>query len=307
MWDTEVELEALPPFRLDYTVWALKRRLVNLVDTFEGGVYRRVEVVGGRPVGVEVAQVGSPDEPRLTVRLVCVEPAGDVVEELVRRVIRLLGVSVDLGGFYRIAAGDPHLSALVNAFLGLKPPRFPNLFEAILNAVACQQVSLDVGLGLVSKLAKSFGERLSDARGYTYSFPQPQRVMGASVASLRALGFSNKKAEVIKAVAAAYLEGEFDERRFEAMSNAEAVRTLDAVKGIGRWSAEYVLLRGLGRLDVYPGDDVGAARSLAAWLGVDHRLSYEEVQEATAAWGRYRGMVYFHFLLRRLKEKGVVD
>ncbi|MEM0321613.1 MAG: DNA-3-methyladenine glycosylase 2 family protein, partial [Thermoprotei archaeon] len=83
--------------------------------------------------------------------------------------------------------------------------------------------------------------------------------------------------------------------------------TLDAVKGIGRWSAEYVLLRGLGRLDVYPGDDVGAARSLAAWLGVDHRLSYEEVQEATSAWGRYRGMVYFHFLLRRLKEKGVVD
>jgi len=307
MWETTFELEPIAPFRLDYTVWALKRRSVNLIDTLDGVVYRRVEDVDGQPVGVEVTQSGSPEEPRLKVKIVCAHsPTGAVEEEVEKRVIRLLGVKVDLAEFYRMAQGDPRLSQLVDAFLGVKPPRFPSLFEALINAVACQQVSLEVGLRLISRLAERFGGRLVDAPGFTYSFPSARRIAEAPAASIRELGFSQRKVEVIKSLASAHLRGELDDTRFESMANPDVVRVLDAIKGIGRWSAEYVLLRGLGRLDVYPGDDVGAARNLAAWLGVSGRLGYEEVQRATSKWGRYRGVVYFHFLLRRLREKGVI-
>ena len=306
MWETSLELEPITPFRLDYTVWALRRRGVNLVDSFERGVYRRVEVVEGQPVGVEVTQTGSPWEARLSVKLVCAHPLSHVVGEVERRVNRLLGARVNLAEFYHMAQGDARLSELVDSFLGLKPPRFTSLFEALVNAVACQQVSLEVGLKLISKLAERFGERLVGAQGFTYSFPQPLRLAEAPTASIRELGFSQRKAEVIRSLASVYLRGELEDLKFESMTNSDVVGVLDAMKGIGRWSAEYVLLRGLGRLDVYPGDDVGAAKNLAAWLGVSGRLGYDDVQRATSSWGRFRGMVYFHFLLRRLHERGVV-
>lgn len=307
MWETAFELEPLTPFRLDYTVWALKRRSVNLVDAFNGGVYSRLEVIDEQPVGVEITQKGSAGEARLSVRLVCSHSAsGGVEEEVEKRVIRLLGARLNLAEFYRMARGDPRLSVLVDSFLGLKPPRFTGLFEALVNAVACQQVSLEVGLGLISRLADRFGERLVGAHGFTYSFPSARRIAKASVTSISDLGFSKRKAEVIRSLASAHLRGELEDTRFEPMANSDIVRVLDAIKGIGRWSAEYVLLRGLGRLDVYPGDDVGAAKNLAAWLGVSGRLTYDEVQRATSSWGRYRGVVYFHFLLRRLREKGIV-
>ncbi|GBC68577.1 DNA-3-methyladenine glycosylase [archaeon HR01] len=111
---------------------------------------------------------------------------------------------------------------------------------------------------------------------------------------------------MLRSLASAYLKGELEDVRFESMDNPHVVRALEGIKGVGRWSAEYVLLYSLGRLDVYPGDDVGAAKSLATWLGISGRLSYEDVQTVTSRWGQYRGMVYFHLLLRRLREKSLV-
>ena len=72
------------------------------------------------------------------------------------------------------------------------------------------------------------------------------------------------------------------------------------LRGIGRWSAEYVLLRGLGRLDVYPGDDVGARNNLKRWLNLRKPLDYEGVRRITKRWQPYVGLVYFHMLLDRL-------
>jgi DNA-3-methyladenine glycosylase II len=76
--------------------------------------------------------------------------------------------------------------------------------------------------------------------------------------------------------------------------------------GIGRWSAEYILLRGLGRLHVFPGDDVGARNNLARWLGLKPPLDYDAVGRALSRWQPYAGMVYFHLLLDRLEAAGAL-
>lgn len=87
---------------------------------------------------------------------------------------------------------------------------------------------------------------------------------------------------------------------WEALDNHAAVERLLELRGIGRWSAEYALLRGLGRLDVYPGDDVGARNNLRRWLGLCKPLDYEGVRRITNRWQPYAGLVYFHMLLDRL-------
>jgi len=82
---------------------------------------------------------------------------------------------------------------------------------------------------------------------------------------------------------------------------------LMAFRGVGRWSAEYVMLRGLGRLHVFPGDDVGAQKSLARWLGRSAPLDYGGVRKAVAPWQPDAGLVYFHLLLDGLSNAGVLE
>ena len=69
----------------------------------------------------------------------------------------LLGLRIDLTDWYRMAAGDARLRPLADTFRGMKPPRFPTMFEAVVNAFACQQLSLGVGLELLNRLASSTG------------------------------------------------------------------------------------------------------------------------------------------------------
>jgi len=128
-------MRPVPPFRLDLTVWALRRRARNAIDRWDGSVYRRVIVVAGRPTEVAVRQSGSAASPRLLVT--ATPPIGPPADRrCVRAIIdRLLGVRVDLGEWYRLARQDARLRPLAEQFRGVKPPRFPTMFEALTNAI----------------------------------------------------------------------------------------------------------------------------------------------------------------------------
>ena len=99
-------------------------------------------------------------------------------------------------------------------------------------------------------------------------------------------------------------EGDLDLEALASLPDDEAVRFLCELRGVGRWTAEYVLLRGLGRTRVFPGDDVGARNNLQRWLRLAAALDYEGVRRVVARWDGYAGLVYFHLLLDRLAEAG---
>jgi DNA-3-methyladenine glycosylase II len=88
------------------------------------------------------------------------------------------------------------------------------------------------------------------------------------------------------------------------LDNQLALERLVELKGVGRWTAEYVLLRGLGRLDIFPGDDVGARKKLAQFLRKKKPLDYDGVHRAVTGWQPYAGLIYFHLLLARIKKAG---
>ncbi len=294
-------LRPVPPFRLDYTVWALRRRPRNGVDRWDGTTYRRILFVDGRQVEVAVAQTGSAAAPRLAVTASPIAPAALAVRDRKRIdaiLARLLGLDVDLSDWYRLAAGDARLGPLAERFRGMKPPRFPDVFEALANAFACQQLSLEVGLELLNRLAARCGT--------PGAFPRPAEIARLRPASLRALGFSTQKARAILSLARGVERRALDLEALRAMEDASAHAQLIALHGVGRWTAEYVLLRGLGRLNVFPGDDVGAQKRLARWLERRAPLDHAGVRRATRAWQPYAGFVYFHLLLDGLAQAGVV-
>ncbi len=297
-------LKPIAPFRLELTVWALRRRPSNLIDRWDAQTYRRVLVLDGKPVEVAVTQKGPPDEPRLRVSLTG-QQATAAVNALARGTLeRLLGLRLDLSGFYRLAARDRNLGLLVERFRGVKPPRFPTLFEALANAIACQQMSLSLGILLLSRLTERFGLPAQGTASSARAFPRPEDLAGLQPEVFREMGFSRQKGRSLIALAQEFSEHSSEWEALEALDNQAAVERLLDLRGVGRWSAEYALLRGLGRLGVYPGDDVGARNNLQRWLRLRKPLDYEGLARITAQWQPYAGLVYFHMLLDHLAAAG---
>jgi DNA-3-methyladenine glycosylase II len=219
----------------------------------------------------------------------------------------MFGIDADLTEFYRLSEGQPKLNALVRRFRGVKPPRFPTVFEALVNAVACQQLSLTVGIRILNRLASAFGPSMPEPGLNAHGFPGPRDLSPAKIDALKPLGFSGQKARSVIELAHAISEKQLDIENFEEVeSDEEAIARLRQLRGVGRWSAEYALLRGLGRLHIFPGDDTGARGKLQRWLEIDTPLDYEGVRRAIAPWKACGGLVYFHLLLKGLEEAGAI-
>ena len=255
---------------------------------------------------IAVRQAGPVGQPRLVVNTTPA-PRNPSQRRRIRTILdRLLGLRVDLDGWYRMASQDARLRPLAARFRGLKPPRFPTVFETLVNAFACQQLSLEVGLELLNRLAALYEVKVA-GRDIRYAFPGPHEIAPVPSSRLRALGFSRQKVRAAKDLAQAIVQHRVDLESLDRESDERIRQQLLGLRGVGRWTAEYVLLRGLGRLHVFPGDDVGAQKRLARWLGRRRPLDYAGVQRAVEAWQPYAGMVYFHLLLDGLTERGVVD
>lgn len=303
---TRFEMEAIAPFRLDLTVWALRRRPGNAVDRWDGQTYRRAFRSNGAIADLAVRQTGKPEAATLEVSVTTdgTLDRGRVQTEATARLRRMLGLEIDLGSFYRCADRDPDLGGLADRFRGLKPPRFPTLFECLANAIACQQLTLTVGIGLLNRLAATYGRRIPGDRLGVRCFPEAGDLVGVDPEGLRELGFSHRKSAALVELAERIEGGELCLEDLATVAEDEAIEALRGLRGVGRWSAEYALLRGLGRLQVFPGDDVGARNNLKRWLGLDRALDYEEVGRVTSRWAPYSGLVYFHLLLDRVVQAG---
>jgi DNA-3-methyladenine glycosylase II len=284
----------------------LRRRPDNAIDGWDGQTYRRVYVLADEPVAIAVQQEGPAATPVLRVDVRARRLPPDAAAAICRVLERMFGLRTDLSDFYRMADSDPRLGPLARRLHGLKPPRFPSVFEALVNAIACQQLTLTVGILLLGRLAGACGVAAPEGTDNQHAFPRPEDLARLDPQVMRTLGFSGQKSRALSELGQAIAGQRLDLEALACLDNTSAVAQLMKLRGVGRWSAEYVLLRGLGRLDTFPGDDVGARNNLARWLGRPEPLDYARVQAAVAPWQPYAGLVYFHLLLERLTAAGAI-
>ncbi len=302
---TRFSLRAVPPFRLDLTAWAIRRRPHNIIDHFDGETYRRVVILESQPVAISVRQLGPAKSPELEV--IAVGPGASrknsrTIEAIVDRI---LGLSIDLRDFYRLPRDDAAIGPLVNRLKGMKPVRFPTNFEAFTNAVACQLVSLTAGMHVVNRIAEKYGRAVEVDGARLHACAAASDIAHAEVEDLRTLGLSRPKARYLIGLAQLALAN----RDFDAVANLTddaAIAELSKISGVGRWTAEYALLRGCGRFNIFPGDDVGGRNGLRAFLGIEDQLDYEGVRNTLARWQAWGGFIYFHLLVNALADKGIV-
>jgi DNA-3-methyladenine glycosylase II len=297
-------LRPLPPFSLELTVWVLRRRPDNQIDRWAGRNYSRIFVFEDNAVNVSVCQDGSPEKPKLNVAIVAETTDYQALKSRVSSTLgKMFSLRRDLKDFYSLSGKDRRLRLLVDRFTGVKPPRFPTLFEAMVNAVSCQQVSLDLGIILLNRLSHCYGAVFGKDNTAFHAFPRPEDLAGLSPEDFRKLGFSRNKGRTIIELSESVINRKLEIESLQEMTDTEVVQYLSKIRGVGRWSAEYVLLRGLGRISMFPGDDVGAQRNLQNFLRLDERPDYEKIKKITSRWQPYAGLVYFHFLLDKLMTK----
>ena len=291
------------PFHLEATVRVLQRRPSNRVDLWEGGRYLRVLAVDGASVLVEVENHGTIDHPDVQFAIRSGDLAAATTAHVRQTVRGLLGLDVDPGPFHRLAVTDAALRPTAVALRGLRPPRFVDLFETFVNVVPFQQVSLEAGVAIVGRLVEHFGEPHDYAGRRFHAFPTAPVVTRASPQALRECGLSARKAETLQRLGRAIESGELAEEQIARMTTSDALRTLVELPGIGPWSAGLVLLRGLGRLDVFPPGDVGAARGLSALLELEPGAA---LSRGVERFGKFRGYLYFFGLGGSLLRKDLI-
>jgi DNA-3-methyladenine glycosylase II len=296
--ESSYSLPVRGPYRLDLTVNVLRRLSTNLVDVLRpDGAY--VRLLEGTPE-LAVVRVRQPNPGMLTVEL---EGDRRSHARLLTLVRRMLGVEVDLTRFYRSASQVEWLHPLVHRMRGVRPPRYPTIWEACVNAIVFQQISLHAASAIMSRLTMGLSEPLDHSGVRLYHFPSPEQFLSAPDHRLRGAGLSAGKLATLRRVADALGTDALDETRLENLPSPEAALLLRSIKGIGPWTAVVILLRGLGRLDVFPAGDSSVARNLAL-VGGPAPLDAETLLDAL---GPDRGMLYYHLLLGRLENRGVLS
>ena len=250
----------------------------DLLDRWDGERLLRVlPAMAGRWVAARATPAGDRAHPVLRVQVAPEDLAGQALDALRGT------FAVAPAAFAALAGADPVIAALDARFPGLRPVLQPDLFTALVRSISAQQVNLRWAAETRRRLVLTFGVRLEVA-GESVHRLDPTILAGVAVADVRALQFTTRKAESIVAVADEFASGRLDPAAVARLDDEAVIERLTRLRGIGRWSAEWILARTFGRPRVVAGD-LGVRKAVArAYLG-RAIADEEEVRAATAHWG----------------------
>jgi DNA-3-methyladenine glycosylase II len=203
-----------------------------------------------------------------------------------------------------IGARDPILGELLARLHGARSPLMPSPFECLVWAILGQQITVAFAYKMKRALVERYGESL-EYEGRTYwLFPEAARLAEADPADLRELQFSRQKSEYVRGLAALVAEDRIDWAALRTMPSDLAMTELTALRGVGRWSAEYVLMRGLGHPDVIPAADVGLQAAIGRAYGLGPKATEPEVRALAEQWMPRRSHAAFAWWWSLSAERG---
>jgi DNA-3-methyladenine glycosylase II len=209
----------------------------------------------------------------------------------------ILSSDLDLRPLYQV--DDPVFAPLAERFWGLKPPRTATVFEALVIAIIEQQIGLQVANVLQNRLVMRLGPAVKFEELDFFAFPSPERLAGLEPQDLRDLGLSMNKSRFILGIADRVVSGDLDPESLKKMATEEAREVLVSMKGVGRWTADYVLVRGLGRFEAVPIDDLGIRDAVGIFYKEGERATAQEAEEVLSRFGDLAGVAAYYLLSAR--------
>jgi DNA-3-methyladenine glycosylase II len=292
---SRIHLVPVPPYDID-----LSARIFSQGDPairiYESGVYRQALDIQGSPTLIEVRSTGTTGYPRLEVD-VSQDSEGHLVEsfEIQGIVSSMFNIYDDLAPFYLAVRDDPVMADLTQRLYGLKSPTTPTLFEALVDSIIEQQISLKVAHSLQVRLIKKTGKQLKIERDVYYCYPSPEVLAGTPVSLYRECGLTSRKSEYVRDLSAGIVSGDLDLDKFrEYDDTGKIIREMMEIRGIGTWTAELAIIRGIHKLDAFPADDVGLQRILSRYYRNGEKITSDEARTIAGKWGAWKGLAAFY-------------
>ncbi len=293
----ELELPYRPPYPWEDVKRFLEARATPGVEWVGPDAYWRTFALDGTPGIVEVR----PDEarPQLRVRIRVASPA--LLIRVVERVRSVFDLTADPEPIVAQLSRDPRLRHALEKVPGIRVPGAWEGFELATRAILGQQISVSAATTLAGRLAERFGEPLPPelvagaVPPLSRLFPSPAALVGADLAGV---GLPGSRARAVEALARAVAEQRL------CLSPSQDVETtlrdLEALPGVGRWTAQVVAMRGLAETDAFPSTDLGLLRAFDATPS-----QLDEVAEAWRPWRAYAAMLLW--MTARAPDAGVRD
>ena len=301
--DENIIVDALPPFSFDLSceIFSDGDRQIR---RYENGQFWQVIRVNGKLFLATVETASTVDKPKVNVELK--SDATITMEDrkqVATKINALFSLDVDLNPFYETVQDDKIMTAITHRLWGLKSPTTATVFEALVDAIVEQQISIKVARTLETRITKNFGDALNVDGDVYYVHPTPQRLSTVSIEELRGCGLSFRKAEYIKGAATLIAEGKLDLEKFHGYKSAEQIiKELDEIRGIGVWTAEFTMLRGLQRLEALPADDLGLRRVISRYYRNGEMVQSAEARRIAESWGDWKGLAAYYLVMADAKD-----
>ncbi|MDQ3693500.1 MAG: DNA-3-methyladenine glycosylase 2 family protein [Chloroflexota bacterium] len=247
-------------------------------------------IVNGRAIAVRIAATAADAAPELalSVRSDAVITA-ELLVATIDRVRFYLSLDDDLRPFYAIARADPAFAPVLARLHGYHQVKLPTPFENAAWAILSQRTRMPTARRVKHALTEALGRSIVVAGTTLRAFPEPAAVAAATVADLARIIGNDRKARYLAAASSAFAE--VDEAFLRHGPSDDVETWLRDIPGIGPWSASFVLIRGLGRMEAAP-VETELARAAARWYGP---LSPDELTEIARRYGPWQGY-WAHYL-----------
>lgn len=211
-----------------------------------------------------------------------------------------LGETLPFEPLLEVAGRVPAVADQLRRSPGSRPSINPAAAETLVSSICSQQVNMRWSATLLNRLVERYGTPLELDGVQVWRFPRAEQLAEADPGEIRSMQFSTRKSEYVVGAAKALAEGELD--GLEDDSNEEVIRRITAVRGLGRWTAEWFLARSLARPDVIAAGDLGVRKVVSRYAAdVDEVMPEPEVRAATESWGD-GGNWAVHLLLERWSD-----
>lgn len=204
-------------------------------------------------------------------------------------------LTTDLAPFYKLAKHDRLLQKPLEKYYGLRTLGIPDLFEALCWGILGQQINLTYAYTLKRRLVENFGTYVEWNDRKHWIFPSPEVIANLSVEDLALLKMTTRKCEYLIDIAQLITEGKLSkESLLEIQDVRLAEKQLTSIRGIGPWTAHYVLMRCLRFPSAFPIDDVGLHNAIKFITGSEKKPTKNEIKEFAANWTSWESYATFY-------------
>lgn len=268
------------------------------IRKYENGKYWQVLRLNNKLVLAELISSGSVDDPELSLSLTPDEDlSSDEIKRAEKIVRYLFNMDLDLEPFYNSVKCDPVMSIITQKLRGLRSPSTSTVFEALVDSILEQQISLKVAWSLERRLTETFGDKLSLGSKIYYAYPKPERLDMATEEELRGCGMSLRKAEYIIGLSKKILDGLNLEKYKDYQNQVQIIEDLRRIRGVGVWTAELAMIRGMQKMDAIPADDLGLRRCISHYYCEDRKITGDQARKIAEAWKGWRGLASFYLIM----------